>query len=322
MSSTTNTTSGANTRNKKVKYKDMNQLSTLANSIWNLIFIMGCLFCIIPLWIIISASFTQEQELVMNGYGLWPRGFTFAAYEFLITSGGGSIGVAYKNTIIATLVGTVLCVVSVGLYAYPLSRHDFRFSRFFTFFSFFSMLFNAGTVAFFMLCTQILHINNSLYALFLPLSFSAYWVIIMRSFYRSNIPDEVIESARMDGAGEWRTLIQIVAPLAVPGFATVALFAAVGIWNNYFNCLLLINDRQYYNLQYTIAEILKSVQFLKEMASSSGAASAAGQAGLANMPAETFRMAMAVVTMGPIILAYPFFQKYFVKGLTIGAVKG
>ena len=126
----------------------------------------------------------------------------------------------------------------------------------------------------------------------------------MRTFYKSNIPDSVIESARIDGAGEWRTLLQIVAPLAVPGFATVALFAAVGIWNNYFNVLLLINKRELYNLQYTLAEILKSIQFLKEMASSSGG-SVDTIKNLGDLPSESFRMAMAVVTMGPIVLAYP-----------------
>ncbi len=307
---------------RKSKYKDPNQLSVPANLICHLIFIVGVILCVVPLWIVIAASLTQEQALVINGYGFWPSEFSVKAYTFLFESGGGAVSVGYRNTIISTLAGTVLCVITVGLYAYPLSRKDFRWGKFFTFYSFFTMLFNAGMVSFYMLCTQILKINNTLWALFLPMSFSAYWVIIMRTFYRSNVPDEVIESARIDGAGEWRTLLQIVAPLAVPGFATVALFAAVGIWNNYFNCLLLVNDRIHINLQYTIAEILKSVQFLKEMAAAGGAAGAAGMTGLADMPAESFRMSMAVVTMGPIIIAYPFFQRYFVKGLTIGAVKG
>jgi len=304
------------------KTRGVNALSPLANAAWHAVFIIGCLACVVPLWLVIAASFTQEKALVKFGYGFWPREFSTEAYAFLLKSGGGSILTAYKNTIIATLSGTLLCVVSVGLYAYPLSRPDFKLRGFFTFFAFFSMLFNAGTVAYYMLGTQILHINNSLWALFLPMSFSAYWVIIMRTFYRTNVPDAVIESARIDGAGEWRTLLQIVLRLAVPGLATVGLFAAVGIWNNYFNCLLFVNDRRYYNLQYTIAEILKSIQFLKEMASASGAASAASSMSIGDMPSESFRMAMAVVVMGPIVLAYPFFQKYFVKGLTIGAVKG
>jgi len=309
-------------KKKKSAIAHLNELSPVANAIWHLIFICGCIICIAPLWIVIIASFTEEKSLIFNGYGLWPKVFSLKAYSFFVESGGTSIVNAYKNTIVSTLSGTVICLITVGLYAYPLSRPDFRFGRFFTFFSYFSMLFNAGTVAFYMLCSQILNINNTIFALFLPACFSAYWVIIMRTFYKTNIPDSVIESARIDGAGEWRILIQIVAPLALPGFATVGLFSAVGIWNNYFYCLLLVNKREFYNLQYTIAEILKSVQMLKEMAAQSGAASAAGQAGLADMPSESFRMAMAVITMGPIILAYPFFQKYFVKGLTIGAVKG
>lgn len=320
MSSITNTTTIL-PKKKATKYKDMNQLSRGANAIWNVLLILASLSCIVPLWIVGVASFTDNAALISHGYKFWPKVFSTSAYEFLLSSGGGSMLLAYKNTLIATFAGTIICVISVGLYAYPLSRTDFRYSRFFTFFSFFSMVFNIGTVAFYMLCTSILKINNTLYALFLPMSFSAYWVIIMRTFYRSNVPDSVIESARIDGAGEWRTLLQIVVPLAVPGFATVALFAAVGIWNNYFNCLLLINKRELYNLQYTLAEILKSIQFLKEMASSSGGSVDTAK-GLSDLPSESFRMAMAVITMGPIVLAYPYFQKYFVKGLTIGAVKG
>ena len=229
----------------------------------------------------------------------------------------GFISVAVVGVVL-TVVGTVLCVASVGLYAYPISRADFRWRRVFTFISFFTQLFTAGTVAFYVTCRQILHIGNSIWALFLPLSFSAYWVLVMRSFYKSNVPDAVIESARIDGAGEWRTLIQIVLPLAVPGLATVALFAAISIWNNFFNCMLLVDEAKYYNLQYTIYQTLNNIRFLREMASQVGALASM----VANLPSETFRMAMAMVTMGPIILAYPFFQKYFVKGLTIGAVKG
>ena len=308
--------------NKGTKYREQNQISPGANILLHIVFIAAAACTIVPLWIVVAASLTQEQALVLNGYRFWPSEFSTLAYKFLFMSGGSGVVVAYKNTIFATICGTCLCTLTVGLYAYPISRPDFRFRRLFTFLSFFSMLFNAGTVAFYLLCAQILNINNTIFALFLPQSFSAYWVIIMRTFYKSNVPDSVIESARMDGAGEWRTLVQIVAPLAVPGFATVALFAAVGVWNNFFNCMLLVNDRKFYNLQYTIYEILLSVQMLKEMASQQGAAGAAGMLQLSEMPSEAFRMAMAVVTMGPIVLAYPFFQRYFLRGLTIGAVKG
>ena len=309
-------------KHAKKKYKDMNELSTAANTAWHVILIIGCLCCILPLWIVISASLTKNQALVINGYGFWPSEFSVDAYTFMFT-GGASMGTAYKNTIIATVSGVILCTISVGLYAYPLSRSDFRYTQIFTFISFFTMLFNAGTVASYIVNTQILKLKDTMWALFLPMSFSAYWVIVMRTFYKSNVPESVIESARIDGAGEWRTFLQIVAPLAIPGFATVALFAAVGIWNNFMMCLLLNNDRTYWNLQYTLYSILKSIQFLREMASagSSSGASVATTA-VADLPSESFRMAMAVASMGPIILAYPFFQKFFMKGLTIGAVKG
>lgn len=308
-----------NTKKIKVvkKDKDMNALSPTANTLLNILLIVAVVITVIPLWVIIVASLTNEQALQTYGYGFWPQEWSVRAYTYLF-SRGSVIGTAYKNTIIATIVGTLLCLCSVGLYAYPISRKDFRWRNFFTFLSFFTMLFNAGTVAFFVVTRQILGIGNSIWALFLPLSFSAYWVIIMRTFYQSNVPEAVIESARIDGAGEWRTLIQIVLPLAVPGLATVALFAAIGIWNNFFNCMLLVDEAKYYNLQYTIYQTLSSIRFLKEMAASVG--SLATQ--IADLPSETFRMSMAVVTVGPICLAYPFFQKYFVKGLTIGAVKG
>lgn len=302
--------------------KDMNTLSPLASTLWHVFFILACLCCIIPLWIVISASLTKNSALTINGYGFWPSVFSVDAYTFMFT-GGASMGRAYINTILATVSGVALCTISVGLYAYPLSRSDFRYTGIFTFISFFTMLFHAGTVATYMVGSQILNLRNTLWALFLPMSFSAYWVIVMRTFYKSNVPDAVIESARIDGAGEWITLLQIVSPLAIPGYATVALFAAVGIWNNFFNCLLFNDKRDYWNLQYTLYSILRSIQYLREMASSGTSSGASiAQVAVGDLPAESFRMAMAVVSMGPIILAYPFFQRYFMKGLTIGAVKG
>jgi putative aldouronate transport system permease protein len=224
---------------------------------------------------------------------------------------------AYKNTILSTVAGTALSVLMVGLYAYPLSRDNFRFKGFFTFYAFFTMLFGGGLVSYYMVMRQILQIQNTLWALFLPSSFSPFWVIVMRTFYKTNVPDEVIEAARIDGANEWRTFFQVVVPLATPGLATVALFSAIGIWNNFFNCLLLVDEAQYYSLQYTIYTTLNSIRFLLENADKM-----AGLVNVSELPSQTFRMAMAVVTVGPIIFAYPFFQRYFVRGLTIGAVKG
>lgn len=304
-----------NKKKKKEKSEARNLISKKTNLFFNILLFISCILTIFPLWIIVVASISSEVALTTYGYRLWPVEFSLNAYTYLFRDGSVMI-TAYKNTLIATVAGTILSTLTVGLYAYALSRRDFKFRKFFTFFSFFTMLFSGGMVSYYNICRNFLGLKNTVWALFLPLSFSAYWVIIMRTFYSSNVPEEVIESARIDGSGEWRTLIQIVAPLAIPGYATVALFSAVGLWNDFRQCLLLNDSSQYFNLQYTIYQTMNNLRFLKENASRMGGAN------VSNLPAETFRMAMAVVTVGPIIMAYPFFQKYFIKGLTVGAVKG
>jgi putative aldouronate transport system permease protein len=298
--------------------KIINQISVPANFLLNAFLLITCVLILLPIWIIIAASFTSEAALTSYGYGFWPKAFDVKAYTYLFTR-NSIIGTAYKNTVLATVAGTVLSVISVGLYAYPLSRREFRFRNFFAFFSFFTMLFNGGLVSYFIITRNVLNLTNTLLALFLPLSFSAFWVLVMRTFYHTSIPDAVIESARIDGASEWRTFLQIVTPLSLPGLATVALFSAVGVWNNFFNCMLLIDDSKFYNLQFTIYTTLNNIRFLKDMAATVGGNFTVTAA---DLPSETFRMGMAVVTVGPIIMAYPFFQRYFIRGLTIGAVKG
>jgi putative aldouronate transport system permease protein len=298
------------------RHRDVLALSPMANAILNVLLIFFCILTLIPIYVIVIASVTSEASLAANGYRLWPQEFSGMAYRFLFSQGSIVI-TAYMNTIIATVVGTVMSVVMVGLYAYPLSRENFKFGTFFTFFAFFTLLFSGGLVSYYMVARQILQLQNTLWALFLPSAFSPFWVIVMRTFYKLNVPNEVIEAARMDGAGEWRTFIQIVLPLSTPGLATVALFSAIGIWNNFFNALLLVDNAQYYNLQFTIYTTLNNIRFLLENADRMQ-----GLVNLSELPSQTFRMAMAVVTVGPIILAYPFFQRFFIKGLTIGAIKG
>jgi putative aldouronate transport system permease protein len=298
------------------KSKDMLALSPAADAFLNLLMIIVCVIALIPVYVIVISSVTAESALTANGYRLWPAKFATVAYKFLFAQ-GSIVVTAYRNTIIATIVGTLMSVVMVGLYAYAISRDNFRFKTFFTFYAFFTMLFGGGLVSYYMVTRQILHIQNSLWALFLPSAFSPFWVIVMRTFYKANVPNEVIESARMDGASEWRILFWIVLPLSIPGLATVALFSAIGIWNNFFNCLLLVDDAKYYSLQYTIYTTLNNIRFLLENADKM-----VGLVNVSDLPSQTFRMAMAVVTVGPIIFAYPFFQRYFIRGLTIGAVKG
>ena len=298
------------------RHRDVLALSPTSNAFLNVLLILLCIVTLVPIYVIVIASITSEASLTANGYRLWPEEFSGMAYSFLFSQ-GSIVVTAYVNTIISTVAGTVLSVIMVGLYAYPLSRDNFKFGTFFTFFAFFTMLFSGGLVSYYMVTRQILLLQNTLWALFLPSAFSPFWVIVMRTFYKANVPNEIIEAARMDGAGEWRTFLQIVLPLSIPGLATVALFSAIGIWNNFFNCLLLVDDAQYYSLQFTIYTTLNNIRFLLENADKMQ-----GLVNLSELPSQTFRMAMAVVTVGPIILAYPFFQRFFLKGLTIGAIKG
>jgi len=298
------------------KSRNMMAISPATNAVLNGLMIFACLLTLIPIYVIIISSVTSEAALTKNGYRLWPEEFSTMAYSFLF-SRGSIVITSYVNTIISTLAGTVLAVAMVGLYAYAISRDNFKYKTFFTFYAFFTMLFSGGLVSYYMVTRQVLQIQNSLWALFLPSAFSPFWVIVMRTFYKANVPNEIIESARIDGASEWRTFLQIVLPLSVPGLATVALFSAIGIWNNFFNCLLLVDEARYYSLQFTIYTTLNNIRFLLENADKM-----VGLVNVSTLPSQTFRMAMAVVTVGPIIFAYPFFQRYFIRGLTIGAIKG
>lgn len=298
------------------KQRDVLAISPATNLGLNLLLIFSCIVTLIPIYVIVISSITSEAALTANGYRLWPEEFSGMAYRFLFSQ-GSIVLTAYKNTIISTVAGTILSVIMVGLYAYPLSRDNFKFGSFFTFYAFFTMLFSGGLVAYYMVARQVLLLQNTLWALFLPSAFSPFWVIVMRTFYKANVPNEIIEAARIDGASEWRTYLQIVVPLSIPGLATVALFSAIGIWNNFFNALLLVDDAQYYSLQFTIYTTLNNIRFLLENADKMQ-----GLVNLSELPSQTFRMAMAVVTVGPVILAYPFFQRFFIKGLTIGSIKG
>ena len=232
------------------------------NTLFMLIVIVLTLY---PFWYVIVASVSSISHVTNSVVLLWPDGLNWDAYQQVFRN--NLVPTAYGNTLFITIIGTVISMLLTCTSAFVLSRRELPGRNLLTLLVVFTMLFNAGTVPFYVTCRQILGIGNSVLALFLPMSFSAYWVIIMRTFYQSNVPDSIIESARIDGAGEWRTLIQIVLPLATPGLATVALFAAIGIWNNFFNCLLLVDEAKYYNLQFTIYQTLNSIRFLKEMAS-------------------------------------------------------
>lgn len=308
---------GSNIEKNKLHKNIGNQVSTTSNFFINLLFVVNCILCIAPILLIIIISFTDEKELLIDGYSFFPKTLSFKAYDYVITA-GDTIWRAYGVSILVTVVGTILSVFVICFYAYPLSRQVFKYKNFFSFFAYFTMIFGGGLVPWYMVYTQLIPIKNSIWILIVPYLMNAWYMMIMRTFFKTTIPESIIESAKIDGAGEFRTFFVIVLPLCKAGVATIALFCTLAYWNDWWLPLVFITDNKLYNIQYLMYQTLNSIQYL---ASGSAQFSESSKV-LADMPSESARMAIAVISIGPIIFAYPFFQKYFIKGLTIGAVKG
>ncbi|MCJ8010222.1 carbohydrate ABC transporter permease [Paenibacillus sp. KQZ6P-2] len=291
------------------------------NLIWqwvvNIILTLIACCCILPFVLLFTSSITDEQEMYRHGYSLFPEKISFDAYTYLLQD-AGKITHALSITIIVTVVGTVTGLILTALLAYPLSRSQLPWRNFWSFFVFFTMLFHGGLVPTYLVYTQVFDMKNTIWALIVPgLLMNAFYVMLMRTFFATSIPEPVIESAKIDGAGEFGTFIKIVLPLSLPILATVGLFQTINYWNDWFNGMIYITDSKLFSLQNLLNRILLDIQYL---ASSNFGNSQADLA--ASAPMETVRMAMAVIGVVPILVAYPFFQKYFVKGLTVGAVKG
>lgn len=293
----------------------MKRKNTGLNIVLHIIIILILVLTIVPILLTFIVSFTDQSEIVNYGYQFLPKKFSLDAYRYIFGRSNDILN-AYKVTIFSTVVGTVVSVLMIALYAYPISMRHLKFRKFFTFFIFFTMLFNGGMVAWYMVVTQVLHMKNTIWALIFPLSMNAWYVIIMRTFFQTTIHPALIEAAKIDGAGEFRIFIKIVMPLAVPGIATIALFQTLAYWNDWWNPMLLINQKQLYNLQFYLQVMMNNIQMMSEGNFQQREMLAQ------NVPAETARMALCVVAMGPILIVYPFFQKYFIQGLTIGSVKG
>lgn len=298
-------------------YRRENRISPLAETILNVVFILLSLACVLPVILVIIVSVTHNDSLVNEGYSFFPTKWSLIAYKTVFKD-FATMANAYKVSIGITVVGTLLSVLLMALYAYPLSRKDYPYRTVFTFFLFFTMLFNGGLVSRYMIYTQTLHLKDSYMALILPLLIVPFNVIIMRTFFQSTIHPALIESARIDGAGELRIFLRIVLPLSLPVLATMALFSTINYWNDWFNALLFINKEHMYPIQFLMMRVLKDVQYIRENMT----IAAQNPELLRNLPNESLQMALAFIGMGPILLVYPFFQKYFVKGLTVGAVKG
>jgi putative aldouronate transport system permease protein len=292
-----------------------NAIPGYANVMLNIFFILILIACIVPVVLIFSISITEEESIFKYGYNIIPRAFTTTAYEYISKSSSEIIR-AYWVTILVTVLGSVGSIALTALYSYPLSRNEFKYKKFFTFFVFFTMLFTGGLVPWYIVCTKVLHLQNTIWAMILPYLMSGFNVIIMRTFFKITIPNEIIEAARIDGAGELRTFFRIVIPLSLPGLATIGLFSTLLYWNDYYLPLMYITESKLYNLQYMMYNMLMNIRMLQSMASAEASKL------YLELPAQSVRMAYAILSIGPIVIAYPFFQKYFISGLTIGAVKG
>lgn len=270
---------------------------------------LSALFALIPLWMILAGSFTDEAELARTGYSIFPVKFSVEAYLQIFS--GTSLLNGYAATLFITVVGTALSLAVTAGLSWAIARRMPRISRGLTVFAYLPMLFSGGLVPLYLLVTQVLQLQNSWFSVILPHLMAPFLVFVAVSFFRQ-LPEEILDSAKVDGAGELRIFFQIVLPLSKPILAVIGLFYAVTYWNEWFTALLFINDPDKYPLQVILQNLIANVTNAAQLPGSTAAAA----------PIYQLRLALTVVTIGPILLAYPFAQRYFVKGLTLGATKG
>lgn len=289
--------------------KSFNRVATV------ILVILVCLV-LFPIVLMAVASFTDETVLLRNGYTLLPKKYSLDAYYYIVRQ-GGVIFRAYGVTIFTTLVGTTVSVTLTCMLAYPMSRKSFKYRNVLTFFVFFTMLFNGGIVPSYIIWTNLFHIKNTIWALILPnYLVTAFNVILVKNYYSNNVPDALIEAAQIDGAGEMKIFWKIMFPLAKPVVATVALFTGLGYWNDWTNGLYYVDEQKLYSIQLFLMKIMNNIETLK---TSSNLAVGAVQI---DLPSTSVRMAIALIGILPILFIYPFVQKYLIKGVVVGAVKG
>lgn len=269
--------------------------------------------CLIPFLIVVGSSFTSEASIIKYGYSIWPKEFSLNSYETVFKS-PVTIFRAYGVTIVVTAVGTSLSVFLNTMTGYVLQRKDFEWRNKVSFYFFFTTLFSGGLMPWYILCVQYLHLKDNILAMIVPGVVSVWNILLVKGFM-AGLPFEITESAKMDGAGDFTIFVKLVWPLSKPVIATIGLFTALTYWNDWYNSMLFINNEKLYSLQYQLYKLINDAQTLKKIAAESGMV-------VDTVPIESTKMALTVVVTGPIILLYPLVQRYFVKGLTLGAVKG
>ena len=298
-----------------------NALKPGANISFSLLFIVLAILCVIPVVFVIIISFSSEASIGKVGYNFIPAEWSTEAYEYVWhlrnSHGIPTVVMAFITSIGITVVGTLIGLSLISTMGYVLSRRSFKLRGLYTTLIFIPMIFNGGLLSTYVVNTQVLGMKNTYWALIFPLACSSFYVIIMRTFFQTTVPDEIIESGKMDGASQLRIFLQLVLPISLPALATIALFLTFAYWNDWYQASLYIESSQHdlFPLQYVLVNIEKNIQYL---ANNDMAMSANTNA----LPSETMRMAIVVIAVVPIMFSYHFFQKYFISGLTIGAVKG
>lgn len=297
----------------------LNRISPTSNVLFNILFLVLALMCFLPIIFIFIISITKNDVLRREGYQLFVTAETasFDAYTFLWNQKHVILN-ALVVSVKVTVIGTVLGVMLTCLMGYVLSRKEHKLNGFLTMLVFIPMVFGGGLASSYVVNTQILGLRDNLWVLILPLAVSSFNVTIARTFFRTTIPDSIIESAKIDGASQWTVFFKIVLPISKPVLATIALFLAFGYWNDWYQSMLYINDSSLKSLQATLDSMQKSLEYLTKNPSAGMTSADLKKA----MPEEAVRMAIAFVVAVPIACVYPFFQKYFISGLTVGAVKG
>ncbi|NBD24930.1 carbohydrate ABC transporter permease [Paenibacillus glycinis] len=288
-----------------------------ANLLFNLIsytvVTVAAILCLLPFEILISGSFTDENAIALHGYGILPSKFSLEAYRVLFKFPEAIIR-AYGVSIFITVVGTIVGLFVTSMTAYVMNRKDFKYRNKLAFFFYFTTLFNGGILSTYIFFVKYLQLKNDMLALILPLLINVFYLIVMRTFI-SSIPDSISESAKIDGAGDFTIFMKLILPLTKPGLATIGLFYALDYWNDWYNAMLYITDVNKYPLQYLLFSTLQSAEAISRISKMASVAAI-------SVPTLSLKLAMAVIATGPIILVYPSVQKYFVKGLTVGAIKG
>lgn len=272
------------------------------------------LACLLPLVLVISASFTTDAEIAKYGYSFIPKDFTIKAYTYIFKK-PAQLFTSYGVTILVTFIGTAVGLLITAMLAYGISRKDYPFARITTLFVYMTMLFSAGLVPWYMMVSNVLKLKDTLPALIIPYLVVPWFVMLMKGYF-ADIPASIIEAGKIDGASELKIFFQIVVPMAKPGLATIGLFIMLMYWNDYYLSLMFIQNSKMVSLQFMLYRMMSNIDFLK-----SALAAQSGMLAGVQIPAKSIRMAMCVLAAGPMLFVFPFFQKYFVKGIAIGSVK-